>query len=99
VPTGCYEDVVVTDETNPTEPTDGHQLKYSAPGVGYIRAAPGKGGKEREVLVLVKVRKLAEAELAKARRDALRLDKRAYRSKPEVWGDTQPAARISGSAQ
>jgi hypothetical protein len=95
VPTGCYDDVVITDETNPSEPTDGHQLKYSAPGVGYIRAAPGKGGKEREVLVLVKVRKLGEAELAQARRDALRLDKRAYRSKPAVWGDTPPAARIA----
>jgi hypothetical protein len=95
VPTGCYDDVVVTDETNPTEPTDGHQLKYSAPDVGYIRAAPGQGGKEREVLVLVKVRKLGATELAKARRDALRLDKRAYRSKPEVWGDTPPATRAS----
>ena len=58
VPTGCYEDVLVTDETNPLEPQDGHQLKYYAPNVGNIRAAPGKGGKEREVLVLVKVKKL-----------------------------------------
>jgi hypothetical protein len=46
VPTGCYEDVLINDETNPAEPNDGHQLKYYAPDVGNIRAAPGKGGKE-----------------------------------------------------
>ncbi|HYM58182.1 MAG TPA: hypothetical protein VES79_09475, partial [Solirubrobacteraceae bacterium] len=54
-PTGCYGNVLVTDETNPEEPADGHQLKYYAPGVGNIRAAPGAGDKEREVLELVEV--------------------------------------------
>jgi hypothetical protein len=52
VPVGCYENVLVTDETNPYEEADGHQLKYYAPGVGNIRAAP-RGGKEKEVLVLI----------------------------------------------
>jgi hypothetical protein len=27
------------------------------------------------------------------RREALTLDKRAYRSRPAVWGDTPPATR------
>jgi hypothetical protein len=91
VPTGCYKDVLVTDETNPTEPTDGHQLKYYAPGVGNIRAAPGIGGKEKEVLVLVSVKRLSARELAHARGQALTLEKRAYRSGKTVWGRTPPA--------
>jgi hypothetical protein len=77
--TGCYENVLVTDETNPEEPTDGHQLKYYAPGVGNIRAAPGVGGKEREVLELVAVRRLGPKAMAVVRREALKLDKRALR--------------------
>ncbi len=92
VPTGCYDDVVVTRETNPEEPDDGFQLKYYAPGVGNTRAAP-RGGKEKEILVLVKIRKLGSNELAAARRSALVLDRRAYRSRPTVWGDTPPATR------
>jgi hypothetical protein len=58
--------------------------------VGNIRAAPGKGGKEREVLVLVKVKKLSAAELAHARREAVKLDKRAYQAAKAVWGETPP---------
>jgi hypothetical protein len=96
VPTGCYEDVVVTRETNPDEPADGFQLKYNAPGVGTIRAAP-RGGKEKEVLVLIKHRKLNAEQLAEVRREALKLDKRAYRSRPAVWGDTPPAAPRPGA--
>jgi hypothetical protein len=92
VPTGCYEDVVVTRETNPEEPDDGFQLKYYAPGVGNTRAAP-RGGKEKEILVLLKVRKLGSKEMDEVRREALTLDKRAYRSRPAVWGDTPPATR------
>jgi hypothetical protein len=93
VPTGCYEDVLITDETNPAEPNDGHQLKYYAPEVGNIRAAPGKGGKEREVLVLMEMKKLGAEDLDEIRSKALTLDKRAYRSKPKVWGDTPPVER------
>lgn len=92
VPTGCYEDVVVTRETNPEEPNDGFQLKYYAPGVGNTRAAP-RGGKEKEILVLIKVRKLGSKEMDEVRREALTLDKRAYRSRPAVWGDSPPATR------
>jgi hypothetical protein len=96
VPTGCYDDVVVTRETNPLEPNDGFQLKYYAPNVGNTRAAP-RGGTEKEILVLIKVRKLGAQEMDEVRREALTLDKRAYRSQPDVWGDTPPAATQSGS--
>jgi len=90
VPVGCYENVLITDETNPLEPGDGHQLKYYAPGVGNIRAAP-RGGREKEVLVLVDVVRLSRKARAAARRQALKLDRRAYRASPDVYGDTRPA--------
>jgi hypothetical protein len=93
VPVRCYDDVLVTDETNPLEPQDGHQLKFYAPGVGNIRAAPGKGGKEREILVLVKVTKLSPGALFFARQEALKLEKRAYRK--DVYRGTPPAERAS----
>jgi hypothetical protein len=93
VPTGCYEDVLVTDETNPAEPEDGHQLKYYAPTVGNIRAAPGAGGKEKEVLVLVSMKRLSPAQMAQARAQALKLEKTAYRAKGGVWDRTPPAER------
>ena len=45
MPTGCYDDVLITDETNPDEPGDGHQLKYYAPDIGNIQAAPGRAAR------------------------------------------------------
>jgi hypothetical protein len=99
VPVGCYDDVLVIDETNPVEPADGHQLKFYAPGVGNIRAAPGRGGKEREVLLLVDVVRLSRTALAEARRQALKLDKRAYSSRKAVWGRTSPAERTLRAKQ
>jgi hypothetical protein len=93
VPVGCYKDVLVTDETNPAEPNDGHQLKYYAPGVGNIRAAPGVGGKEKEVLVLVKVERLSSDALARARERALALEKLAYKTPKIPWRRTPPAQR------
>jgi hypothetical protein len=92
VPVGCYNHVLVVDETNPLSPGDGHQLKYYAGGVGNISVAPGKGGKEREVLELVKVRKLRPATLRKLHAKALRLDRRAYRTVAKVWAGS-PRAR------
>jgi hypothetical protein len=92
VPTDCYEDVLVTDETNPAEPDDGHQLKYYAPGVGNIRAAPGVGGKEKEVLLLVAVNRLSPEKLAQARSEALKLEQRAYRT-DTPWARTKPASQ------
>jgi hypothetical protein len=92
VPHDCYDDVVVTDETNPFEPDDGHQLKYAAPGVGTIRAAPGVGGKEREVLVLVEVKELSDAERAKVKQEALKLDRRAHVVRKDLFSRT-PAAQ------
>jgi hypothetical protein len=96
VPAGCFRDVLVTDETNPLEPADGHQRKSYAQGVGNIRAAP-VGGREKEVLVLTEVVRLSRAEMAAVRREALRLDRRAYRVSRGVYGRTPPAQPRSPS--
>jgi hypothetical protein len=95
VPVGCYDHVLVVDETNPLAPGDGHQLKYYAGGVGNISVAPGKGGKEREILDLVKVQKLRPKTLRKLHRDALRLDRRAYRTVRKVWAGSARARPAS----
>ena len=91
VPTGCYDDVLITDETNPDEPGDGHQLKYYAPDIGNIEAAPGRGGKEREVLELTKFTRLSPGALEFANKEALRLEKRAYVKRKDVYGKTPPS--------
>jgi CzcA family heavy metal efflux pump len=93
VPLGCYDDVLVIDETNPLEPDNGHQLKYYARGIGNVRVAP-RGGDEREILVLVKVRKLGARELEKVRAGALALDRRAYRTKKRLYGGTERARLV-----
>jgi hypothetical protein len=92
VPLRCFSNVLVTDETNPTEPDDGHQRKFYAQGIGNIRAAPA-GGKEKEVLVLTRVRRLGAADMAHARREAMKLDRRAYRVRKDLYGRTPPVER------
>ena len=91
VPLRCFKDVLVIDETNPLEPADGHQLKYYAAGVGNVSVAPGKGGKEREILELTAIHKLSPARLTAMREGALKLDRRAYKTVKKVWATTERA--------
>ena len=90
VPLRCFTHVLLTDETNPNEPADGHQRKFYAPGIGPIRAAP-VGGREKEVLVLTRIVRLAPDQLASVRQRALRIDKRGYTVSRRVYGRTPPA--------
>ncbi len=85
VPAGCFEDVLVTDEFEPTKP-GAHQLKYYARGVGNVRTGWRGSDADREVLVLEKVVRLSGDALAKARAEALKLEARA-----SVYGRTPPA--------
>src|SRR5262245_7650578 len=86
VRTGCYEDVLVIAESSAEEGADAEQLKYYAPGVGYVRVGwRGKREKLRETLGLVEVVKLDPEALAKARAEALELETRA-----SVYGRTPP---------
>jgi hypothetical protein len=96
VPTGCYDDVLVMDEWNPSEKGE-HQFKYYAPDVGNIRVG-ATGGDEREVLVLVAVVRLTPDELAAARERALELDRRAAELKPNLYGRTPSAQPRAGAA-
>lgn len=89
VPVGCFDDVLVTDESNPVE-RGAHERKYYASGVGNIRVGAA-GGREREVLVLERVRHLGAAEMAAVRRAALRMDRRAYTVRRALYGATHPA--------
>src|SRR5436190_9908610 len=53
VPTGCYQKVVLTNEWSPVAPHGGHQLKFSARGIGTILALP-LGDPQPEVVSLTK---------------------------------------------
>ena len=64
-----------------------------SPGVGYVRVGwRGKGEKTRETLELTEIIKLSPEALAKARADALELEKRAY-----VYGRTPPAEPMTAA--
>ncbi len=90
VPVDCYEDVLVIEEFERNIP-GAYQLKYYAPGVGDIRVGwRGPEEEEKEGLDLVKDERPSPEALAKARAQALKLEKRAYQIK-DYYGKTQPA--------
>ena len=90
VPAGCFRNVLQIKETNTFASGEGFQMKYYAPRVGNIRI-DFLGGAEEERLELVKVKHLGDDGLERARKAALRLDRRAYRFAPDVYGDTPNA--------
>lgn len=90
VPVKCYEDVLVIEEFERNKP-GAYQLKFYAPGVGDIRVGwRGPEEEEKEALDLVKDVRLSPEALAKARADALKLEKHAYEIKT-YYGRTPPA--------
>jgi len=88
VPAGCYENVMITDERSPLEPESGYQRKYYAPEVGNVQVS-AVNDPEGETLVLSKVSKLSPEDMAKARQQALELEKRAYKVSP-LYRKSQP---------
>jgi len=96
IPLRCFDDVLVIGETNPAEP-GARQLKYYAPGFGTIRVGAA-GGEEREVLTLAAVKHLSPSALARVRAGALRLDRRAYRTRGDLYRRLPPARRIAAGA-
>ncbi len=90
-PAGCYEDVLVIEEFERDKP-GAFQLKYYAPEVGRVRVGwRGPKEDEKERLELVDVAQLERSALASVRRQALALEKRAYRVSKDVYGRTPPA--------
>jgi hypothetical protein len=94
VKSGCYNSIVVVDETSPNDPTSGHQIKYYAPGTGLVKVG-ANGGDSREFLQLTAVRHLSTAGLSKWRAEALAMDKRAYRVAAKVYRMTPPARQAA----
>jgi hypothetical protein len=97
VPVHCYSNVLLTDEWNPAEP-GAHQRKYYARGVGNIRVGAAGDDNEGEVLVLTRVRHLSAGAMAWVRKEALKLDARAYRVSPNLYGRTARAERLPRAA-
>ncbi len=96
VPAGCYEDVVVVAEFELDIP-DAFQDKFYAPGVGVVRVGwRGENDESKEVLELVEVRELTASEMDEVRKDALALEKRAYKLSKDVYGQTSPSERMTG---
>jgi hypothetical protein len=90
VPVDCYENVLVTEEFNPSEP-GAYQLKYYASGVGNVRVGwRGEKEVEKETLELVDLKHLGPEAMAKVRSEAMKLDRHAY-ERSEVYRDTSPA--------
>jgi len=94
VPARCYDDVLVVDEWIPGNVSDGHQLKFYAPGVGNVRV-DFRGGDEEESLVLASARMLIPAELATVRVEALKLDHHGYEVSKD-YAATPPAQAPPG---
>ncbi len=93
IPAQCFERALLVDEFNPDQPGK-HQLKYYARGVGNVRVA-WSGAKEdsKETLVLVESTRLGPRGLARARSEALKLERSAYRTSKSFYGSTAPAER------
>jgi hypothetical protein len=90
VPVDCYKNVLVTEEFNPDEP-GAFQLKYYASGVGNVRVGwRGEKEEEKETLELVDLNHLSPEALAKVRKKALQMDRRAY-ERSEAYRQTPPA--------
>jgi len=94
VKAGCYNSVVVVDESSPNDPTSGHQIKYYARGAGLVKVG-ARGGDSQEFLELTSVRHLNTSGLAKWHAEALAMDKRAYKVAAKVYRVTPPARQAS----
>jgi hypothetical protein len=92
VPTGCYRNIVLTNEYSPTAPADGHQLKYSAPGFGTVLALP-LHDPHPEVVHLLRAACLSAGALAAIDKAALAQDQRAYQVAKAVYTGSPPAEK------
>lgn len=90
VPAGCFDDVLVTEEFEPSKP-GAFQLKFYAPDVGDVRVGwRGVNEEEREVLVLTSLRHLGADAMQAVREEAIAMDARG-----SVYGLTAPIAQRS----
>ena len=86
VPFKCYKGVLVVEE-------DGSEYKYYAPGVGGIRTEPRYSGGEQETELLINLRVLSARGLAELNAEALKLDRHARVTVPDVFGPSSASKR------
>ena len=89
VPFKCYSNVLVIEE-------GGSENKYFAPGVGGILTEPKSKGGEEETEKLINLTQLSRRGLAELSAEALKLDRHAASTVPDVFGAS--AARRSDCA-
>ena len=95
VPAGCFENVLVTEEFEPSKP-GAFQLKFYASDVGNVRVGwRGPNEREQETLVLVDLIELDDEAMNQVRADALALDDRGYERAENSWGMTEPAEPLA----
>ncbi|WP_372882235.1 hypothetical protein [Psychromonas sp.] len=90
IPAGTFKDVIVIEEWSSPELEMGAiQLKYYAPGIGYIKVGFEGDDPVKETLTLTKETQLNAQEMDKARAEALLVEERSY-----YYGrDTKPPLR------
>jgi hypothetical protein len=87
-PVGCFDNVVLTHERSPLDPDGGVQTKAHAPDVGIVEVG-ALDDPEGETLVLTERVSLNQESMDAVRREALKLDQRAYRVS-NVYCQTEP---------
>jgi hypothetical protein len=94
VPVDCYDDVLILEEFNQSEP-DAIQVKYYAPGVGNVRVGWRGDDASHEELELTEYAPLSPEDLAKIWEEALALEAHAFEISKEVYAQTKPAEQRS----
>jgi hypothetical protein len=92
VPFKCYKDVLVIREGKEAEPDN--EFKYFAPGVGQILNTPRQASKHRDVEELINLTQLTPRGLAELSTEALKLDRNAKDTAPDVFGDAPTARQL-----
>ena len=90
VPAGTFENVLVVEEWSKPELAKGAlQLKYYAPGIGYVSVGWAGNDPTKETLELVKMTQLDAQEMDRVRAEVLALENRSY-----LYGrETRPLRR------
>lgn len=91
-PAGTFDNVVVIDESS-KETVGAHHLKFYAKGTGVVHIGWSGVKADQEKMDLIKVEQISASELAKAREEALKLDKHAYETSKDVYAKTPSLQR------
>ena len=88
-PVACYSNVLVVEEWNGFALTEGHQLKYHAPGVGIVRVA-SKDSADQEALDLTSIGMLSRSALDAVDAQVKAQDQRGYQVAAALYQHTSP---------